>query len=75
MGRLPLLLLAAAWARGASARVSGYHVDDEACSGLNHDNITKQVPICAKFFGVRQVQECAKFNGIVEIHRSRILRQ
>ena len=51
MGRLPLLLLAAAWARGASARVSGYHVDDEACSGLNHDNITKQVPICAKFFG------------------------
>jgi hypothetical protein len=34
----------------ALARLQGFHVDDESCSGLVQDNSTAQVAQCARFF-------------------------
>lgn len=53
-GFSPLLFAAAILlplAPQASARLAGYHVDVESCSGLIQDNATAQVAQCATFFG------------------------
>jgi|EP01044_Picomonas_judraskeda_P002594 hypothetical protein len=53
VGLLRLLLhLLAVDVQPTHGSVSGYHVDDETCSGLLYDNKTTQLPKCAKFFGM-----------------------
>ena len=48
--RVHALLLLVNLAVPVLARLQGFHVDDESCSGLVQDNATAQVARCARFF-------------------------
>jgi hypothetical protein len=70
---LPLLLLVDAVVL-ASAIVSGFHVDDEICSGLLHDNKTAQLPRCAKFLGSLANLSIQMQHLSTELHRPQPLK-